>query len=458
MVPQGEAEALHRSLLNSLNIQVAGASGDKKRARPASATTRPPLHQPIVRPTPVKLVQAAQQHARARPQSATTRAPHDPVLTSKPLDIMLSIIQASKHRSRHELTGQLQQESTISAIEHLPLQPFVTIAGSEGGWKRFFETFNDGHTAAHDRARQQRAHSSKLPLPAATVPQQSYNSVSARRARLAQQIRRLRTLFAELKVPAADRNYIVATYCGDCTLSGEALAAAEQEVQKQIALLLAHRTATIAVLRAITEREAALAAVQAAHDRWQQCCSRGSTAAAAATVAAAAVEAVVAALVELRRASAAVVAQISEWRALLWQPQAFMWKGVNYLLKMSSDVEPVLHYDTRAQLLAAAGLSSGDMLLLLPALSSSSSSTHNNLKQSQSVQHCTGRAAARLRATFWERCVDGTDCSEQQGSAQLMQVGDHAVIQSYCYMRTSCALCIEYRSLVSGIHKQSASA
>jgi hypothetical protein len=429
MVPQSEAEALHRSLLNNLNIQVAGSS-ERKRARPASATTRPPLHQPIVRPTPVKLAQAAHQHARTRPQSATTRATHEPVLKSKPLDIMLSIIQASKHRSRHELAGQLQQESTISAIEHLPLQPFVTIASSEGGWKRFFQSFNDGHTAAHDHAKHHRAHSSsRLPLPTAatTVPPQSYNSTSARRARLAQQIHRLRTLWAELKVPAPDRDYVIATYCSDCALSGEALTAAEQEVQKQIALLLAHRTATIAVLRAITEREAALAAVQAAHEWWQQLCSRNSTAAAAAaaTVAAAAVEAVVAGLVELRQASAAVVTQITVWRALLWQPQAFMWKSVNYLLKMSSDVEQILHCDTRSQLLAAAGLSSGDVLLLLPTLSSSVGSSSHSKQQSQSVQHCTSRAAARLRAVFWERCTDGADCSEQQGSVQLMQVGDH---------------------------------
>jgi hypothetical protein len=436
MVPQSEAEALHRSLLNNLNIQVAGSS-ERKRARPASTTTRPPLHQPIVRPTPVKLAQGAHQHARTRPQSATTRATHEPVLKSKPLDIMLSIIQASKHRSRHELAGQLQQESTISAIEHLPLQPFVTIAASEGGWKHFFQTFNDGHTAAHNNAKHHRAHgSSRVPLPtAATVPPQSYNSASARRARLAQQVRRLRTLWAELKVPTPDQDYVTATYCSDCALSGEAFTAAEQEVQKQIALLLAHRTATIAVLRAITEREAALAAVQAAHHQWQQCCSRSSTTtAAAATVAAAAVEAVVTGLVELRQASAAVVAQITEWRALLWQPQAFMWKSVNYLLKMNSDVEQILQCDTRSQLLAAAGLSSGDMLLLLPALSGNSSS---HSKQQSAAQHCTSRAAARLRAAFWERSADSNDCSEQQSSAQLMQVGDHVVIHAIVYYNRS---------------------
>jgi hypothetical protein len=442
MVPQSEAEELYCSLLNNLNIQVAG-SFERKRARPTSATTRPPLHQPIVRPTPVKLAQAAHQHARTRPQSATTRATREPVLKSKPLDIMLSIIQASKHRSRHKLAGQLQQESTISAIERLPLQPFVTIAASEGGWKHFFQTFNDGHTAAHNNAKHHRAHgsSSRLPLPtAATVPPQSYNSTSARRARLAQQIRRLRTLWAELKVPTPDREYVIATYCSDCALSGEALTAAEQEVQKQIALLLAHRTATIAVLRAITAREAALAAVQAAHHQWQQCCSRSSTtSAAAATVAAAAVEAVIAGLVELRRASAAVVAKITEWRALLWQPQAFMWKGINYLLKMCSDVEQLLHSDTRSQLLAAAGLSSGDMLLLLPAPSSSvvSSSSGHSKQQSQSAQHSTSRAAARLRAAFWERSADSADCSEQPGSAQLMQVGDARWYVSIVYWNPS---------------------
>jgi hypothetical protein len=60
-------------------------------------------------------------------------------------------------------------------------------------------------------------------------------------------------------------------------------------------------------------------------------------------------------------ASVAVVKYIQEWRALLWRPHAFIWNGVNYLIKMSSDMK-ILERESLGGLLSSLPISPLGML------------------------------------------------------------------------------------------------
>jgi len=155
---------------------------------------------------------------------------------------------------------------------------------------------------------------------------------------------RLELLWEELRVPHRDRDALAPTMAAP-SAAGAAVVAAHVQA------LLAHRRATLSVLRAVRRREAAGAALRAAlHPAdgaadADALCGRLSAAAAA---------------------TAACERAIRSWRKTLWRPLPFFWRGTNYAEKMLFDLASVAGDGAHGPRCAEAGATAVELAVLAP--------------------------------------------------------------------------------------------
>jgi hypothetical protein len=142
-----------------------------------------------------------------------------------------------------------------------------------------------------------------------------------------------------------DREFFYRAYCRHDTPEHRA------RIQSQLALVRRHRESTIHVLGAIAKREQALAKVQKVVTAISQQRSTLESSFEPPTSDTSFIEH----LLELRESTARVVTSIESWRQDMWRPQPFVWKGINYLIKVSNDTSFFLENYNIAALHAAFG-------------------------------------------------------------------------------------------------------
>eukprot|EP01041_Mallomonas_annulata_P001773 gene1773-3433_t len=164
-------------------------------------------------------------------------------------------------------------------------------------------------------------------------------------------VNRIYILWNELKIPSADRRYYSDTLC-----KYDANPTSEQchKLSEYIVILNRHRVATIHVLTEITARENSLERLieyleivdidnTDPNETWQ--------------------EEIVSFFFDLQISTMAIIRAIQLWRRNLWRPYPFIWKGINYLLKVESDLN-LLRTEPYSNVLRALALTDGDLLCL----------------------------------------------------------------------------------------------
>lgn len=142
--------------------------------------------------------------------------------------------------------------------------------------------------------------------------------------------RRVNLLWSELKFSEEDKKFY-----RDTLLQGPPDSAKQLiELAKYIKCLQQLRFTTVEVLKSIEAREACVVNcydVIAAMNRKTLKNARNSSDVWKSEI--------ISSIEDVAVASVAVVKCIQEWRSILWRPQPFVWNGVNYLIKMGSDMK-----------------------------------------------------------------------------------------------------------------------
>jgi len=188
------------------------------------------------------------------------------------------------------------------------------------------------HKSDAGRSRESRTPSRPLSASLDTLTNHRESFLNDLSAKFENMVKRVISLWDELKVPDADRKFYTASLCRSPPESARQCI----ELAKYINSLKNHRESTIGVLRAIKLRESSVASccdILAAIKRKNLRSGKGLTEVWKTEL--------ICALEDVAVSSVFVVACIQNWRESLWRPLPFMFNGENYYNKMASDMKVI---------------------------------------------------------------------------------------------------------------------